>query len=190
MWKILVFLNFYFHATVGLFPIYELECFSYNQLPYLLLFYFSSLIRAFSPFFLSLFAVVVVAFWQNSPHNCRCNALSASLEVIMRSVCFCEDNRESQRILSCFPDGRVREGVERAFVCMEADRQRQIWKHKVMSPLNIPQQAYFSCDIHLDNKMDMNYKHLLLLLFFPLSCTSDKRILAAVKSSISQLSAL
>lgn len=129
-------------------------------------FIFLPLLVLFPPFF-SLFAVVVVAFWQNSPHNCRCNALSASLEVIMRSVCFCEDNRESQRILSCFPDGRVREGVERAFVCMEADRERQIRKHKLMSPLNIPQQAYFSCDIHLDNKMDMNCEHLLLLLFFP-----------------------
>lgn len=56
----------------------------------------------------------------------------------MRSVCFCEDNRESEGILSCFPDGRVGEGVERVFVCMEADREKQIWKHEVMSPLNIP----------------------------------------------------
>ena len=84
-----------------------------------------------------MFVVVVVVFW-NSPHNCRCNALSASLEVIMRSVCFCEDNRVSQRILSYFPDGMVGLGLERTFVCIETDRGRQIWKHKVMSPLHIP----------------------------------------------------
>lgn len=87
------------------------------------------------------FFVVVVVFWKNSPHNCRCNALSASLEVIMRSVCFCEDNRESQGISSYFPDGRV--GVERRFVCIETDRGRQIWKNKVMSPTEYPIAGIF-----------------------------------------------
>lgn len=137
-WAILlVFLKFFFsfHPTVVLFSIYEMKCFPCNQ-PYLPLFYFSPRIEVFF--------VIVVVFGRNSPRNCRCNALSASLEVIMRSVCFCEDNRESQGILSYFPDGRVGVGLESTFVCIETDRGRQIWRHKVMSPLNIIQQAYFS----------------------------------------------
>jgi len=28
--------------------------------------------------------------------------------------------------------------VERAFVCIESDRGGQIWKRKIMTPLNIP----------------------------------------------------
>lgn len=95
-WSFLSF-SFSFHPTVGLFSKYEMKCFSCNQLPYLPLFYVSSRIGSF--------LVIVFAFWKNLPCNCRCNALSASLEVIMRSVCFCEDNRESQGILSHFPDG-------------------------------------------------------------------------------------
>lgn len=70
------------------------------------------------------FFVVVVVFWKNSPHNCRCNAQSASLEVIMRSVCFWEDNRESQGILSYFPDGRVGGGGGEK-VCLYWNWQRE-----------------------------------------------------------------
>lgn len=117
--------SFSLHPTLGVFSVYKIYYFSPLQLVAISLTLFTtpypflSFFLLFSFFFL----LLLLSFWKSSPRNCRCNAPSASLEVIMRSVCFCEDNRESQGILSYFPAGGMggAEGLESMFVCIGAD---------------------------------------------------------------------
>lgn len=76
-------------------------------------------------------AVIVIVFGKSSPRNCRCIAPSASLEVIMRSVCF---PRRQQRITGyfiLFSGWRLREGLEWRFVCLYRSRRERGWRRNL-----------------------------------------------------------